>query len=124
MTSKIRQVSNRFVHLMGPMLIAMFFILMGAVVALILNLQHNSVTGRATLKELLSFSDPNSPQVQKQKQQTAAILAQLHDAEQADIVEALRRMGMLARAQGVPQSTIDKIVSPPFPQPTFGVAPR
>lgn len=110
--------------MMGPVLIAMFFILLGANVALVIQLQHSSATGRATLKELLSFSDPKSSQVQNQKQQTGIVLQQLHAAEQADIVEALRRMGMLARAQGVPQPTIDRIVSPPFPQPTFGVAPK
>lgn len=120
---KLKAVSDKLSHLLGPALVVLFFVLMGTQLALVVQQRENSANGRAVLHKLLSFSDPSSPEVKKQKEQTGLILKQLHDAEQTDIQNALYKVGALFRAQGVPQSTVDKVLSQPLPQVNFNATP-
>ena len=154
MLEHVRGQIRRLGHLIGPLGVALFFALLGVIIAYvvtnnakskaiqantatlaaqgrtlaaqtqaILALQQtqadNSATGRVILRQLLDYSDPNSPTSRAQGAKAAALLTQLDAANAARFADTLRKLGELAVTLGVPPATVNRILSQPAPMPTF-----
>lgn len=84
-------------------------------------LQAQLVTATAISKQgtdrLLDCTTPEGKCSQEQKRQTADAIDALNKQAAALIADMLKKVGQLARAQGVPQATVDRILGQPVPVP-------
>lgn len=128
MLSRLRGLADKFVHQLGPVGIVVGFMLLGVIAALgIRNQQLNSRSVqlskdiKAVGTRLVDCTTPEGKCSQEQQAKVAAYLTTQDAATAARFADALRREGEFARAMGVPQSVVDRIVNEPGPLVTFTV---
>lgn len=143
--SRVRAQATRLAHNIGPVGVMIFFIALGIVIYFSIQnrnqadrngkigeqvlsltksvaaLQGQIVTATTISKQgtdrLLDCTTPEGKCSQDQKQQTAAAIDALNKQTAALIADMLKKVGQLARAQGVPQATVDRILGQPVPVP-------
>lgn len=141
----LREQARRLAHNIGPVGVVIFFVALGIVIyfsiqnrnqadrngkigeqvltltTTVADLQGQLVTAtnisQIASNRLLDCTTPEGKCSQEQKRQTAAAIDSLNKQAAALTADMLKKVGQLARAQGVPQATIDRILSQPAPVP-------